>query len=163
MALRAGPPRAPGAVGGGGPCGEGSWPHCSVGTSGEPEQCRVAAGRDRGCQLRLKASGACQEPPVGSLLRQAPRGRDWCWAHSSTCRLLAGDSAAPGTQEEVVGVSPGSPFPSFPRTPHRGPPSPTQSEDVHGGRRWRGVSLRSNRITGNSTEVGSLCWAHQHR
>lgn len=140
MARRAGPPRAPGALGGGGPRGEGSWPHCSVGTSGEPEQCRVTAGRGGGCQLRVKAGGACQGRPVGSLLlRRAPRGRGWCRVHSSTCRLLAGDSAAPGTQEEVVGVSARSPFPSFPRTPHRGPPSPTQSEGVHGGRRWRGA------------------------
>ena len=49
MALRAGPPRAPGGGGGGGPCGEGARPHCSVGAAGEPGQCRVARGRGRRC------------------------------------------------------------------------------------------------------------------
>lgn len=55
MALRAGPPRAPELGGRGGPCGEGAWPHCSVGASGEPGQCRVAGGG--GGDRRVQAEG----------------------------------------------------------------------------------------------------------
>lgn len=54
MALRAGPPRAPGTGGGGGPCGEGARPHCSVGAAGEPGQCRVAGGGGRGRRAQAK-------------------------------------------------------------------------------------------------------------
>lgn len=50
MALRAGPPRAPGVGGGGGPFGEGARPHCSVGAAGELGQCRVAGGGGRWAQ-----------------------------------------------------------------------------------------------------------------
>lgn len=46
-------------------------------------------GGGRGSQLRLRGGGACQGLPKGSLLsRWALRGRSWCQAHSSACRLL---------------------------------------------------------------------------
>lgn len=102
----------------------------------------VQGGGRRGQGPRTQAEGWWGMPGVtnGLLLsRRAPGGRGLYQAHSSAYRLLAGDSAALGTQEEVVGVSPRSPFPGSPRTPPRGPPSPTQSEDAHGGRRWRGA------------------------
>ena len=56
MALRAGPPRAPGGGGGGGPCGEGARPHFSVGAAGVPGQCRGAGAAG----LWPRAGGACQ-------------------------------------------------------------------------------------------------------
>lgn len=115
----------------------------------------VQGGGRRGRGPRTQAEGWWSMPGVtnGLLLsRRAPRGGSLYQAHSSASRLLAGDSAAPGTQE-VVGVSPGSPFPSFPRTPLRGVPrsrpAATQSEDAHGGRRRRGAGepRRSGRKT----------------
>ncbi|XP_062966021.1 proline-rich protein 2-like [Cynocephalus volans] len=78
MALRAGPPpRAPGVGGGGGPCGEGARPHCSVGAAGELGQCSVAGGGGGGrraqaevwgCRRKRPEEATPPPPPFPSLL-----------------------------------------------------------------------------------------------
>lgn len=87
MALRAGPPRAPDVGGGGGPCGEGARPHCSVGASGEPGRCRVAGAAAPGSG-RGHASGAAssRQAPARSGGRAHPRGCRSLWAAGDTVR-----------------------------------------------------------------------------